>query len=300
MTVMRTFTFMLSVFIVGMVEMVVAGVMNLMSTDLNVSEAWIGQLVTIYAFTFAISGPILVKLTENYSPRYVLLWTIAAFVIGNLMIAISPNFIILIIGRILSSAAAALIVVKILAVTVALTRPENRGKMLGIVYTGFSGANVFGVPIGTLIGDWLGWRYTFGMIMLAGVLAGILLSIYLPKHITMQSESSTSSMTQTIHSKKQIVKLLAITFIILTANSLAYIYINPLILSGGHTIQFVSLALLLIGVAGMIGTAMGGYLTDRLSPKLWLLISVACFIVVILILNQLWSATILLLLVLFL
>lgn len=300
MTVMRTFTFMLSVFIVGIVEMVVAGVMNLMSTDLNVSEAWIGQLVTIYAFTFAISGPILVKLTENYSPRYVLLWTIAAFVIGNLMIAISPNFIILIIGRILSSAAAALIVVKILAVTVALTRPENRGKMLGIVYTGFSGANVFGVPIGTLIGDWLGWRYTFGMIMLAGVLAGILLSIYLPKHITMQSESSTSSMTQTIHSKKQIVKLLAITFIILTANSLAYIYINPLILSGGHTIQFVSLALLLIGVAGMIGTAMGGYLTDRLSPKLWLLISVACFIVVILILNQLWSATILLLLVLFL
>lgn len=300
MTVMRTFTFMLSVFIVGMVEMVVAGVMNLMSTDLNVSEAWIGQLVTIYAFTFAISGPILVKLTENYSPRYVLLWTIAAFVIGNLMIAISPNFIILIIGRILSSAAAALIVVKILAVTVALTRPENRGKMLGIVYTGFSGANVFGVPIGTLIGDWLGWRYTFGMIMLAGVLAGILLSIYLPKHITMQSESSTSSMTQTIHSKAQIVKLLAITFIILTANSLAYIYINPLILSGGHTIQFVSLALLLIGVAGMIGTAMGGYLTDRLSPKLWLLISIACFIVVILVLNQLWSATILLLLVLFL
>lgn len=51
MTIMRTLTFMLSIFIVGMVEMVVAGIMNLMSADLNISEAWIGQLVTIYAFT---------------------------------------------------------------------------------------------------------------------------------------------------------------------------------------------------------------------------------------------------------
>ena len=33
--------------------------------------------------------------------------------------------------------------------------------MIGIVYTGFSGANVFGVPIGTVIGDWVGWRFTF-------------------------------------------------------------------------------------------------------------------------------------------
>lgn len=77
MTIMRTLTFMLSIFIVGMVEMVVAGIMNLMSADLNISEAWIGQLVTIYAFTFALTGPILVKLTEKYSPKSVLLSAIA-------------------------------------------------------------------------------------------------------------------------------------------------------------------------------------------------------------------------------
>ncbi len=52
MTVMRTITFMLSIFIVGMVELVVAGILSLMSHDLHISEAWIGQLVTIYAFTF--------------------------------------------------------------------------------------------------------------------------------------------------------------------------------------------------------------------------------------------------------
>ena len=84
-------TFIISVFIVGMVEMMVAGIMNLMSDDLGVSEAIIGQLVTLYALTFAICGPILVKLTNRYPARPVLLWTLIAFVVGNGIIAVAPN-----------------------------------------------------------------------------------------------------------------------------------------------------------------------------------------------------------------
>ena len=76
--------------------------MNLMSDDLGVSEAIIGQLVTLYALTFAICGPILVKLTNRYPARPVLLWTLVIFVVGNGII-VAPNFTILVIGRILSS-----------------------------------------------------------------------------------------------------------------------------------------------------------------------------------------------------
>ena len=86
MSVMRIATFIISVFIVGMVEMMV-GIMNLMSDDLGVSEAIIGQLVTLYALTFAICGPILVKLTNRYPARPVLLWTLVIFVVGNGIIA---------------------------------------------------------------------------------------------------------------------------------------------------------------------------------------------------------------------
>ena len=143
MSIMRLFTFILSIFIVGMVEMMVAGIMNLMSQDLHVSEAVVGQLVTMYALTFAICGPILVKLTNRFSSRPVLLWTLLIFIIGNGIIAVAPNFSILVVGRIISSAAAALIIVKVLAITAMLSAPENRGKMIGLVYTGFSGANVF-------------------------------------------------------------------------------------------------------------------------------------------------------------
>ncbi|MDN6630860.1 MAG: MFS transporter, partial [Staphylococcus equorum] len=89
MSAMRITTFILSIFIVGMVEMMVAGIMNLMSNDLGVSEAIIGQLVTLYAITFAIAGPILVKVTNRFSPRPVLLWALVMFMLGNVIIAVA-------------------------------------------------------------------------------------------------------------------------------------------------------------------------------------------------------------------
>lgn len=304
MSVMRIATFILSIFIVGMVEMMVAGIMNLMSNDLHVSEAIVGQLVTLYAITFAIAGPILVKLTNRFSPRPVLLWALAIFIIGNVIIAMAPNFSILVFGRILSSAAAALIVVKILALTALLTAPQHRGKMIGIVYSGFSGANVFGVPIGTIIGDLVGWRYTFLFIVAVSVLVGILMYFYVPQpQFEMPKAGTETTQRSSSYSKilrpAEIVKYLSITFLLLVANSVTFIYINPLMLKSGHDLSFVSIALLINGVAGVIGTSMGGFLSDKLTSKRWLTIATTIFIVMMLILNVFLPGTGLLLMVIF-
>ncbi|WP_214307321.1 MFS transporter, partial [Staphylococcus pseudoxylosus] len=304
MSVMRIATFILSIFIVGMVEMMVAGIMNLMSNDLHVSEAVVGQLVTLYAITFAIAGPILVKLTNRFSPRPVLLWALATFIIGNVIIAMAPNFSILVFGRILSSAAAALIVVKILALTALLTAPQHRGKMIGIVYSGFSGANVFGVPIGTIIGDLVGWRYTFLFIVAVSVLVGILMYFYVPQPQFETPKTGTETTQRTSSYSKilrpaEIVKYLSITFLLLVANSVTIIYINPLMLKSGHDLSFVSIALLINGVAGVIGTSMGGFLSDKLTSKRWLTIATTIFIIMMLILNVFLPGTGLLLMVIF-
>lgn len=304
MSIMRIATFILSIFIVGMVEMMVAGIMNLMSIDLHVSEAIIGQLVTLYAITFAIAGPILVKITNRFSPRPVLLYALLAFIVGNMIIAFAPNFSILVFGRIISSAAAALIVVKILALTALLTAPQHRGKMIGIVYSGFSGANVLGVPIGTIIGDLVGWRYTFLFIVFVSVLVGILMYFYVPQpqYQTVNTESSTKQ-RESNYSKilrpGEVAKFLAITFLLLVANSVTFIYINPLMLSSGHDLSFVSIVLLINGVAGVIGTSMGGFLSDKLTSKRWLTIATIIFITMMLLLNLFLSVTGVLLMIIF-
>lgn len=120
MSKIKLFTFILSVFVVGMVELVVAGILTLISDDLHISRALAGQLVTIYAFTVAISGPILVKVTERYNPKWVLLISLVIFIIGNIINAVGSVFWIIVIGRIIASAASSIIVVKLLALTVIL------------------------------------------------------------------------------------------------------------------------------------------------------------------------------------
>jgi predicted MFS family arabinose efflux permease len=97
----------------------------------------------------------------------------------------------------------------------------------------------------------------------------------------------------------EVAKYLAITFLLLVANSVTFIYINPLMLSGGHDLSFVSIALLINGVAGMIGTSMGGFLSDKLTSKRWLTIATILFIVMLLSLNFFLTGTVMLLAIIF-
>ena len=120
-------TFIISVFIVGMVEMMVAGIMNLM-VEISVSLKRLLVSLTLYALTFAICGPILVKLTNRFCSTTGLIMDTRCIYHWKCNDAMAPNFTILVIGRILSSATASLIIVKVLALTAMLTIPKNRGK----------------------------------------------------------------------------------------------------------------------------------------------------------------------------
>ncbi|KAA1037633.1 MFS transporter [Macrococcus equipercicus] len=297
MSYTKLFTFILSIFVVGMVELMIAGILTLVSDDLHISEALAGQLVTIYAFTFALSGPLLVKLTEKYNPKWVLLITMGVFIIGNAINAAGPTFAVIVVGRIIASAAAALIVVKLLALTVVLSRPEVRGKMLGLVYIGFSGANVFGVPIGTKIGELFGWRATFWMIVAVSFIAAVLLMFQLPSRIAPVSPATAGKVKSKLLYPQEAAKYISITFLILAANSAVFTYISPIMINGGYHLSEVSIALFIAGIGSMTGTSLGGAMTDKLGSRKWLLLSIAIFILSVLLLNVTLPVYLLLLLI---
>ncbi|MCE4957297.1 MFS transporter [Macrococcoides caseolyticum] len=283
MSRLKLFTFILSIFVVGMVELVVAGILTLMSDDLNISQALTGQLITIYAFTVAICGPILVKMTEQYNPKWVLLISMIIFIIGNSINALGDTFAIIVIGRIIASAASSIIVVKLLALTVVLSAPEVRGKMLGLVYIGFSGANVFGVPIATKIGEMFGWRATFLMIVVVSIVATIMLMFQLPNKI------DTTDNNQNKHSRllypKEAAKYIGITFFILASNYIVFTYISPMMLNEGYTLAHVSILLFVCGLGSIAGTSLGGIMADKIGSKKWLIIALSIFTLSLLLFN---------------
>lgn len=135
----------------------------------------------MYVLIFVICGFILVKLMNCFLLRFVLLWILFIFIIGNGIIVVVLNFLILVVGRIILFVVVVLIIVKVLVIIVMLLVFKNCGKMIGFVYIGFSGVNVFGVLIGMVIGDLVGWCYIFLFLIIVSIIVGFLMMIYLLK-----------------------------------------------------------------------------------------------------------------------
>ena len=77
-------TFTVGIFLLGMMELIVSGILELMSSDLGISHALTGQLITVYAVSFALFGPILIRLTENMPAKIVVLLSLIVFISGML------------------------------------------------------------------------------------------------------------------------------------------------------------------------------------------------------------------------
>lgn len=283
-------TFTVGVFLLGMMELIISGILELMSDDLGISVAVTGQLITVYAVSFAIFGPVLVKLTEKYKPKPVILISLIVFIFGNVIFGLSETFLMLALGRVVTAMAAAIFIVKILDMTVVLSEPSIRGKMIALVYMGFSAANVFGIPIGTLVGTLFGWRIIFLLVIVLSILVGIGLILLVPDK---ESESKESPTKTKIMNMRNVVLYIGVTMSVLIGNYIVLGYISPLMTSNGFTIENVSIALFIAGAGGMAGTVLGGNLVDRFGSRRTIITMMILFSLTMLAMPLLYSTPIL-------
>lgn len=286
-------TFTVGVFLLGMMELIISGILELMSDDLNLSHALTGQLITVYAVAFAVFGPILVKLTERYQSKPVIIISLIVFIIGNIIFGLSSEFIMLALGRVITAMAAAVFIVKIMDMTVVLSEPRVRGKMIALVYMGFSAANVFGIPLGTLIGTTFGWRNIFFIVIILAVIVGIGILTFVPNKQSDDDEIEPVEITSRVKSKRNVFLYIGVTMSVLIGNYIVIGYISPLMTSNGYTIESVSIALFIAGAGGMLGTFIGGQLVDRYGSKQTILVMLSLFCVTMFIMPFLYSIPVL-------
>nr|VVH79300.1 Purine efflux pump PbuE [Pseudomonas aeruginosa] len=154
-------------FVVGTVELVVAGVLDELAASFAVSQGRAGLLMSLYALVYALLGPLLVYLSAGIERRRLLAGALLVFIGANLASAAAPSFALLLASRLLVAASASVIVVVAITLAVAIVAPERRGRAIGLVFAGIVASLVLGVPLGTLIGEFWGWRSLF--LLLAGV-----------------------------------------------------------------------------------------------------------------------------------
>ena len=258
----------LGTFAVGTESFMIAGLLPGMAADLAVSVATAGQLVTAFAFAYALSSPILTALTSHIGRRALLIGAMAAFALANVSAWAAHGYWQLMAARILLAFAAGLYVPGANALASAVVAPERRGTAIAIVNGGLSLAIAFGVPLGALIGDGMGWRVTFGAVAVLSTVATAGLAFGLPRGIG--AGLATATLRERIQTAARPAILLTLTATTLwaMASYTTYTYLALFVASAtllhGAQIGYILFAW---GVSAALGLAISGKAIDRHGPR---------------------------------
>jgi multidrug resistance protein len=253
-------------FAIGTGSFVVAGVLAQVSASLHVSVAVAGQMVTLNALSFALLSPVIAATTAHWPRKRLLLAGLAIFVLGNVATALSPNIEVVLASRLLAGLGAAMFSPTATAAGASLVQPEQRGRALALVVAGLSSATALGAPLGTFIGDWLGWRATMWFVAVVGTLAGVGVAWRLADVPTPLAVSLARRLAP-LRDARVLLTLLT-TWLAFSGLYIVYTYIGSSFdrVTSGNPRVLAEL-LLLWGLAATVGNLAAGRLTDRFGGR---------------------------------
>lgn len=260
-------------FIGILTEALPAGLLPQISVGLSVSEASAGQLVTWYALGSLVAAIPLTTLTRHWHRRSLLLICMIAFLLFNTITAISSSYLITIIARFGAGVAAGILWGMVAGYARRLVSDPLKGRAMAIAMSGTPIALALGVPLGTFLGDLLGWRWVFGLMSLLSL--GLIFWIYW-KLPNIQGQRTTQRYSlYAIFRLPGVRPILIVVFIWVLAHNILYTYIAPY-LSFTSLAQRTDVVLFVFGGTSIIGIWITGSLIDRWLRKL-VLASIALF-----------------------
>jgi predicted MFS family arabinose efflux permease len=258
----------LGTFATGTESFMIAPLLPGLAADLSVSVVAAGQLVTVFALTYAFSSPVLSAATSGIGRRKLLLFAMAAFALANIVASTAAGYWQLMTARILLAGAAGLYVPNASALAGAVVAPARRGTALAIVNGGTSIAVALGVPLGAIIGHGFGWRMTFVGVGVLASIATVGLFAGIPRGV--DTGLSVPSIRERIAVVQQTPVLLGllVTTLWATGAYANYTYLAPYLTSvTGIEGTHVGLVLFIWGVAAVTGLFIGGTINDRFGAR---------------------------------
>lgn len=257
-------------FAVGTSAYVVSGVLPLVTAGLGVSVAAAGQLTTAFALAYALGAPALAVLTGSWERRRLLVVALLVATAGNLLCALAPTYPVLLAGRIVAALGAAVLTPGATVVATQLAGPALRGRAVAAVYGGITLSLVVGVPLGSLLGEPLGFRGVFVLIALLCLASAVAVRLLLPAVDAPPAVGLRERFAVAANSR--VVAVLTISMINLTAIMCVYTYTAPLLAESASVAgSLLGLLLLAYGIGSLAGNALGGRLADRFGNR-WPLI----------------------------
>nr|WP_298988065.1 Cmx/CmrA family chloramphenicol efflux MFS transporter [uncultured Micrococcus sp.] len=257
----------LVVFAMGTSEFMLAGLVPDISAYFGVSVGTAGLLTSAFAAGMVIGAPAMAALTRRLPVKATLLGCVIVFALSHVVGALTPDFTVLFITRVIAAVVNAGFLAVALGAATKLVAPDAKGRAVAILLAGTTVATVAGVPAGTLLGTALGWQSTFWAIALLCVPA----AIGIAAGFTAQADDSPREESFSTSLRVELAQLasprLLLTMLLaalVNAGTFATLtFLAPIVTdTSGMSQWWVSVALVLFGVGSFIGVTVAGRLSD--------------------------------------
>ncbi|PRY59528.1 MFS transporter [Glycomyces artemisiae] len=241
-------------------EALPAGVLPEMAADLRVSEAAAGQTLTVYAIATGVSAIPVMAATAAWHRRRLLLAAALTFAVANLVTAVSDSYALTMALRLAAGVAAAVVWAELVAYARRLAPPHLQGRAIAFTMAGVPLALSLGIPLGTFMGDLLGWRLTFGLVAAVSALLAIWIRASVPEF-----PGRKAGKREPILAALRLPGVVPVLFTVaayVLAHNILYTYIATFLDANGMNARRETV-LFVFGVASAVSIVVTGTLVDR-------------------------------------
>ncbi len=269
----------LAIFAQGTSELMLAGLLPEMATDLQVSIPQAGLLISAFAVGMLVGAPVLAVITLRWPRRTTLLVFLAIFALTHVAGALTPNYGVLLATRIVGAFVYAGFWAVAAVAAVGLVPSGSRAKAMSVVTGGLTIATIIGLPAGTVIGQHLGWRAAFWAVALMSSLAMIGIVRTIPAGRPDPDSTPRLDTEFRAMANPRLWLSYATTALVTAAILVVFSYLAPLLTGDtGLPAGAIPGVLALYGVGSLIGITLGGRTADA-TPFRTLLVGITGVVV---------------------
>lgn len=253
----------ISSFAIGTTEFISVGLLPLISEDLDISVTTAGLSVTLYAVGVTVGAPLLTALTSRVPRKTLLIAIMIIFILGNSLAASAGSIAVLLIARVISSFSHGVFMSIGSTIAADLVPEDRRASAIAMMFSGLTVATVTGVPLGTLLGQHMGWRTAFIAIAVIGVIALISNLLLIPNTLRKGNRTKLSEPFKVLKNGRLLLAF-AITMLGYGGTFVVFTYLSPLLHDiTGFKESTIAGILVLYGVAIAAGNIIGGKAANK-------------------------------------
>lgn len=274
--------------VIGTGIMLPAGLLSVFMADLGLSAPTAGHLSLVGGLVVGVGAPLVAAMTYRVDRRVLLTLALGFYVVGHAGAVLSADFGMVLAFRALTVAGAAIFTPQAAATVGLLTGPERRGAGIAFIFIGWSLAAVLGIPLGTLLGDWFGWRGTY--LCMAGFAAVGAIAVWLSLPAGLVVARLTPSAWVKVLLDVRLMLVLSVTLLVGAGQTTVFVYLTPVMREVyGLAAEEMALTFLISGACGVLGNVAVARMSAHISGATGAMVSMGLVLTAMAIIAWTWG-----------